>query len=45
MLDNHFGVSENVDICKGKYELPYSWEKGMLNIKRRWHGRRRKSSN
>jgi hypothetical protein len=45
MRDNYYGVSERVDIVKGKYELPYTWNKGIDNIKRRWYGRRGKSSN
>lgn len=43
-LDTHYGVSERVDFAKGKHELPYTWEKGIMNIKRRWYGRRRKSN-
>lgn len=34
MIDNHYGESETIEIAKGKYELPNSWEKGFNQIKR-----------
>ena len=34
MLDNHYGQSETIEIAKGKYELPSSWDKGINQIKR-----------
>jgi hypothetical protein len=33
---NHFyGVSENVNIAKGKYAIPYTWKELANTIKRR----------
>jgi hypothetical protein len=34
MMDNHYGQSETIEIAKGKYELPSSWDKGINQIKR-----------
>lgn len=31
----YYGVSENIDIAKGKYALPFTWKEGIKNIKRR----------
>lgn len=33
--NNFYGVSENVDIAKGKYAIPYTWKALGKNIKRR----------
>ena len=33
-MDSHYGESETIEIAKGKYELPDSWEKGFNQIKR-----------
>lgn len=33
-MDNHYGISETIEIAKGKYELPNSWAKGFNQIKR-----------
>ena len=30
------GVSENVEIAKGKYALPRNWIEGVKLIKREW---------
>ena len=30
-----YGVSENADIAKGKYAIPYTWSDLGKNIKRR----------
>ena len=32
--DNHFGVSERVEIAKGKYEYVTQWKQGFKKIKR-----------
>ena len=32
--DNHYGVSNRVDIAKGKYKIPYRW-KSLWNVLRR----------
>ena len=34
MMGDHYGESETIEIAKGKYELPNSWEKGFNQIKR-----------
>jgi hypothetical protein len=33
-LHNHYGVSENIEIAKGKNELPKSFKQGYRQIKR-----------
>jgi hypothetical protein len=33
-LHEHYGVSENIEIAKGKYELPKTFKKGAKQIKR-----------
>lgn len=33
-LDDFKGVSHNIDIAKGKYEIKDTWEKGIKQIKR-----------
>lgn len=42
-IDKFYGVSKNVDIAKGKYEIPYTWKQGWEKIKRIWYGRRSKN--
>jgi hypothetical protein len=32
--DNHYGVSERVEIAKGKYEYITSWKRAWEKIKR-----------
>lgn len=34
MTSEHYGQSETIEIAKGKYELPNSWNKGINQIKR-----------
>jgi hypothetical protein len=34
MTSEHYGQSETIEISKGKYELPNSWNKGINQIKR-----------
>ena len=31
---DYYGVSENVDIAKGKYALPHSWKDAFSKVKR-----------
>jgi hypothetical protein len=39
-----YGVSENIDIAKGKYKIPFTWKDTWKNIKRRlWQIRKSKS--
>lgn len=33
---NHYGQTENIEIAKGKYELPKTFKKGFNQIKRNW---------
>lgn len=41
--NNFYGVSENVDIAKGKYQIPVTWKDTWKNIKRRlWQIRKSK---
>ncbi len=40
---DHYGVSENVDIAKGKYQIPTTWKDTWKNIKiRLWQIRKSK---
>lgn len=40
---NHFyGVSDRVEIAKGKYELPVTWKSGIYKIMRIWQRRKSK---
>jgi hypothetical protein len=32
---NHYGISERVNIAKGKYQIPTTWKDLGKNIKRR----------
>jgi hypothetical protein len=32
--DDFYGVSENVEIAKGKYKIPTTWSSGFEQIKR-----------
>lgn len=36
-IDDFEGVSEEVDIAKGKYKLPTSFREGWKQHKRKWH--------
>lgn len=36
--NNHYGVSERVEIAKGKYEYITSWKRAWEKIKRLYHG-------
>ena len=33
-ISEHYGISENIDIAKGKNELPNSWKDALAKIKR-----------
>ena len=33
-IDEFYGVSENIEIAKGKYKMPESWKEGFKQIKR-----------
>lgn len=34
----YYGVSKHIDIAKGKYAIPYSWDSALKQIKRIWYG-------
>ena len=34
--DNHYNVSERVEIAKGKYEFVSTWKDAFTKIKRHW---------
>ncbi len=38
----YYGVSERVEIAKGKYEMPTTWRVGLYKIKRLWLKRKSK---
>jgi hypothetical protein len=40
-LHEHYGVSENIEIAKGKYELPITFKKAKTQLKRniKWRTR------
>lgn len=35
--DEWLGVSETVEIAKGKYKIPTTVKEGRTQIKRKWH--------
>lgn len=39
-MSDYYGISERVDIAKGKYELPTTWKGTLKWIKRIIHGRK-----
>ena len=39
--DDYYGVSENIDIAKGKYALPHSWGDAFNKIKRHSKSKRK----
>jgi hypothetical protein len=39
----YYGVSERVEIAKGKYEIARTWKQGLNKIKRVWQTRKLKS--
>ena len=34
--DNYYGISENIEIAKGKYKIERSLKKALEKIKRLW---------
>jgi len=42
-MDNYYGVSERVEIAKGKYQIAREWKDGLKKIKRLWLIRKLKS--
>lgn len=41
-VDEFMGVSENIEIAKGKYELPTNWKDSKKRFKRQLQWRLRK---
>lgn len=39
-IDNFYGVSENIEIAKGKYKLPETLKEGFKQVKRGYHEKR-----
>lgn len=37
--NDFYGVSENMEIAKGKYEIPQTWKDVWYKIKRHYYGR------
>lgn len=37
-LDEHNGVSERIEIAKGKYEVPFTWKDVWYKLKRHYYG-------
>jgi hypothetical protein len=35
-IDNFYGISENIEIAKGKYKLPETLKQGFKQIKRKY---------
>jgi len=33
-----YGISENIEIAKGKYEVVHTWKDVWYKIKRHWYG-------
>jgi len=41
MIDEHYGVSETVEIAKGKYQVSFTWKDVWYKIKRHtWQTKR-----
>jgi hypothetical protein len=41
-IDHFYNESENIEIAKGKYEMPTSFKKGVKQIKRQLKWQKRK---
>ncbi len=39
-IDNFYGISETIEIAKGKYELPLTLKQGLKQIKRGYYEKR-----
>jgi hypothetical protein len=39
-LDNFYGISEDIDIAKGKYKYPQTISEAKLLLKRIWKSKR-----
>jgi len=36
--DDFYGVSDNIEIAKGKYEIVHTWKNAWYKIKRHYYG-------
>ena len=43
VMNEYYGKSKNLDIAKGRYELPSDWKSTKNLIKRIWYGRKTKA--
>ena len=39
-FNEYYGISENIEIAKGKYEYITSWKRAWEKIKRLYHGKK-----
>jgi hypothetical protein len=39
-MDDFYGVSETIDIAKGKNEIPLTFKSGIKKVKRKWQQKR-----
>lgn len=39
--NDFYNVSNNVEIAKGKYEIPTTWQIAKTKIKRLWHTKKK----
>ena len=39
-IDDFYGVSEEIEVAKGKYKLPLTLKEGYKQIKRGWNEKR-----
>ena len=39
-IDNFYGISEEIEIAKGKYKLPLTLKEGLKQIKRKKYEKR-----
>ena len=39
-IDNFYGISEDIEVAKGKYKLPLTIKEGYKQIKRGWYEKR-----
>lgn len=37
-LDEYNGVSERIEIAKGKYQIPFTWKDVWYKLKRHYYG-------
>jgi len=40
IMKEYYGVSENIDIAKGKYQYPQTWKELWRFVKRNYYGKK-----